>query len=145
MKGGPTKMSIIAERRCTASAGLSWQPSEEQEQTAVFEWAMLMRNQYPELDLLYHVPNGGYRHPATAARMKAQGVKPGVPDLCLPVARGGWHGLYVEMKRKKDGRVSDAQKAWIEALGAQMYRAVVAHGCEEACDIIYKYLTETEA
>ena len=47
MRGGPIKMSIIAKRRTVVSEGISWQPTEEQEQAAVFEWAMLMRNQYP--------------------------------------------------------------------------------------------------
>ena len=123
---------------------LTWQPTEEQEQAAVFEWALLMRNQYPELDLLYHIPNGGLRSKPEAVRFKRIGVKAGVPDLFLPVARGGWHGLYVEMKRKNGGRLSDDQAGWIEALTAQMYRAVVCHGAEEACDEIFRYLTETE-
>ena len=48
-------MSEIAKRRVTTEAGLNWQPTEEQEQAAVFEWAMLMRNQYPELSLLRKV------------------------------------------------------------------------------------------
>ena len=144
MKGGPTKMSRIAEERIKRGDGLQWQPTEEQEQAAVFEWVTLMRNQYPELDLLYHCPNGADRHPAVAAKLKRQGVKPGVPDLFLPVARSGWHGLFIEMKKRKGGRVSDEQKAWIEALTAQMYRAVVCKGCEEACDELIRYLTETE-
>ena len=144
MNGGPTKMSYIAEERLKRHDGTSWQPSEEQEQEAVFEWVVLMRNQYPELDLLYHCPNGADRHPAVAAKLKRQGVKAGVPDLFLPVARGGFHGLYIELKRRKGGRVSEEQASWLKALEGQMYRAVVCHGAEEACDEIYRYLTETE-
>ena len=137
-------MSEIAKRRVTTEAGLTWQPTEEQEQAAVMEWAMLMEKQYPELALLFHIPNGADRHPAVAAKLKKQGVKAGVPDLFLPVARGGFHGLWVEMKRQKGGRLSDEQKAWIEALTAEKYLAVRADGAEAACDVIYKYLTETE-
>lgn len=137
-------MSEIAKRRVTTEAGISWQPTEEQEQEAVMEWAMLMEKQYPELALLFHIANGGDRHPAVAAKLKKQGVKPGVPDLFLPVARGGFHGLWVEMKRQKGGRLSDEQKAWIDALTAEKYLAVRADGAEAACDVIYKYLTETE-
>ena len=137
-------MSEIAKRRVTCEAGISWQPTEEQEQAAVMEWAMLMEKQYPELALLFHIPNGADRHPAVAAKLKKQGVKAGVPDLFLPVARGGFHGLWVEMKRQKGGRLSDEQKAWIEALTAEKYLAVRADGAEAACDVIYKYLTETE-
>ena len=142
MNGGPTKMSIVANRVVATKAVLEWQPSEEQEQAAVFEWAMLMERQLPELALLYHCPNGGDRHPAVAAKLKALGVKKGVPDLFLPVARGGWHGLYVELKRKKGGKLSEDQKAWLEALTDQKFMAVRADGAEQACDIIYRYLTE---
>ena len=78
MKGGPTKMSIIAEERLKRQDVLAWQPSEEGEQAAVFEWVTLMRYQFPELDLLYHCPNGADRHPAVAAKLKRQGVASGV-------------------------------------------------------------------
>ena len=137
-------MSEIAKRRVTCEAGISWQPTEEQEQAAVMEWAMLMEKQLPELALLFHIPNGADRHPAVAAKLKRQGVKAGVPDLFLPVARGGFHGLWVEMKRQKGGRLSDEQKAWMDALNAEHYLAVRADGAEAACDVIFKYLTETE-
>ncbi len=137
-------MSKVAEERVKRGEGTSWQPSEDEEQTAVMEWTVLMEKQLPELRLLFHVANGGERHPAVASKLKRMGVKKGVPDLFLPVPRGGFHGLWVEMKRKKGGRVSDEQKAWIEDLEGQMYRCVVAHGCEEACDAIFKYLTEAE-
>ena len=137
-------MSIVASERIKRTQMTDWQPSEEEEQAAVMEWAMLMERQYPELALLFHIPNGADRHPAVAAKLKRQGVKAGVPDLFLPVARGGWHGLFVEMKRQKGGRLSDDQKAWLDALTAEHYLAVRADGAEAACDVIYKYLTETE-
>ena len=137
-------MSVIAKRRTVARAGSAWQPTEEQEQAAVFEWAVLMRNQFPELSLLFHIPNGGWRAPATAAKLKAQGVKAGVPDLFLPVARGGFHGLWIELKRKSGGRVSVNQSDWITELNHQGYEAVVAHGAEEACEVIYRYLSGSE-
>ena len=137
-------MSIIAKRRTVARAGAAYQPTEEAEQAAVFEWATLMQPQFPELSLLFHIPNGGWRAPATAAKLKAQGVKPGVPDLFLPVARGGFHGLWIEMKRRSGGKVSPNQRDWIMELTYQHYRAEVCQGAEEACDLIYKYLTECE-
>lgn len=67
-------------------------------QEAIIEWCAWNMQQYPELELLYHVPNGGKRDKATAAVLKRQGVKAGVPDLVLPVARCGYHGLYIELK-----------------------------------------------
>ena len=144
MKGGPVKMSIIAEERIARQMGTDWQPTEEAEQAAVFEWATLMTPQFPELHLLFHIPNGGWRAPATAAKLKAQGVKPGVSDLMLPVKRGGFGGLWIEMKRRHGGTVSKAQQDWIMEMRFQGYRAEVCHGAEEACDILYKYLTEAE-
>ena len=135
-------MSIVASERIKRTQMTDWQPSEEEEQAAVMEWAMLMERQYPELALLFHIPNGADRHPAVAAKLKRQGVKAGVPDLFLPVARGGWHGLWVEMKRRKGGKVSAEQRQWLQELTYQHYYATVAQGAEEACDVIFKYLTE---
>lgn len=67
-------------------------PTEEDEQIALFLWAKMASATMPELDLLYHIPNGGSRGKAEAGRFKASGVKAGVPDIFLPVARGGKHG-----------------------------------------------------
>ena len=68
-------------------------PTESVEQQSLFRWAAYQSGKYPELKLLYHVPNGGSRNKAEAGRFKAEGVKAGVPDLCLPVPRGEFHGL----------------------------------------------------
>ena len=64
-------------------------PTESAEQQTLFQWARMQSGKYPELELLYHVPNEGKRSHKTGARMKAEGLKSGVPDICLPVARGG--------------------------------------------------------
>lgn len=116
------------------------EPSEAREQETIFEWSFLARGRYPELKLLFAIPNGGSRHPAEAAHLKAQGVKSGVPDMCLPVARGGYHGLYIELKRQKGGRPSANQTAWIEELRKQDYYAAVVHGSDAAVLLITKYL-----
>ena len=114
---------------------------ESYEQEMVFAWAELMATIEPRLELLHHIPNGGYRHPATAARMKSEGVKAGVPDICLPVAAKGYHGLYIEMK-KADGsnRPSNQQRRWIRLLTKEGYKAEVAYGADEAIDILRDYL-----
>lgn len=119
-------------------------PTEEQEQAAVIEWAAYSQGKFPELRYLMHIPNGEERHPAVAAKLKKMGVKPGVPDLFLPVARGGWHGLFIEMKRKHGGRLSEKQVEWLKALEAERYCAVVCAGAEEACDTIMQYLMKKE-
>lgn len=117
-------------------------PTEADEQITLFEWARLQRGKYPELDLLFHVPNGGSRNKIEAARLQAQGVKSGVPDLCLPVSRGNNHGLYIELKRQRGGKISEEQIGWIEALIGQGYYAAVCKGWQEAAQTIIKYLSE---
>ena len=88
---------------------------------------------------MFAVPNGGYRAKATARRLKLTGVRAGVPDIVLPVARGGHHGLFIEMKTA-DGRLSPDQKRFIAFLQAQGYATAVCHGNQQATDTIERYL-----
>lgn len=113
---------------------------EAREQEALFRWAAYERGKWTELAALHHIPNGGSRNKAEAARLKAQGVRAGVPDICLPAARGCYHGLYIELKRRKGGRVSEAQRKWMEYLEGAGYCARVCHGWDEARETIEKYL-----
>ncbi len=113
---------------------------EHAEQAALFRWAEFARARLPELTLLHAIPNGGHRHKATAARLKAEGVKRGVPDLCLPVARSGAHGLYIELKTER-GKTTPEQLGWIRALRRQGYVAEVCHGWESARSMIEHYLS----
>lgn len=115
-------------------------PSEQVEQMALMRWAEYEKGAHPELKLLMHIPNGGSRTKAEAGRFKAMGVKPGVPDLFLPVARGVYHGLWIELKRADGGKTQAAQLGWIDALKAQGYMAGVCHGWVEASETIMKYL-----
>jgi hypothetical protein len=115
-------------------------PTEAQEQQALFRWAQCQSGRYPEWALLYHVPNGGSRNHLEARALKRGGVKPGVPDLCLPVARGGFHGLYIELKRVEGGRVTELQSGWMDSLLAQGYRVAVCKGWENAAALILEYL-----
>ena len=113
--------------------------TESGEQKLLFEWAALAERGHPELKLLHAIPNGGWRHAKTAAGLKAEGVKAGVPDLCLPVPRGGYHGLYIELKSAK-GRLGKRQKEWLEMLGRNGYLAVACYGFEDARGLILSYL-----
>lgn len=117
-------------------------PTEAQEQTTLFQWAALMIHRWPELRLLHHIPNGGSRNAIEAVHLKQQGVKPGIPDIFLPCARGEWHGLYIELKRRKGGRVSNEQKEMIRLLIEQGYKAVVCYGWEEAKTVIVEYMKD---
>lgn len=86
-------------------------PTEEEEQAILFRWAELSRATMPELEMLYHIPNGGLRSKTEAARFKAAGVKAGVPDICLPVARGEYHGLYIELKDSRAARYQVSKRS----------------------------------
>lgn len=117
-------------------------PTEDEEQMALFTWAnhMAVSGHLPELSRLFHVPNGGSRGHAEAGRFKAMGVKRGVPDVFLDVPRGGFHGLRIEMKRRRGGVLSDEQADWIDYYNANGYRAVVCYGWDEARMEIEDYL-----
>ncbi len=98
---------------------------------------------YPdEAKLLYHVPNGGHRHVLVAMELKKQGVRRGVPDLHLAIPRGGYFGLYIEFKATppRDAAVSAEQQAWLRALNAQGYLAIVCRGHFDAMEQLRAYL-----
>lgn len=113
---------------------------ESVEQTSLFRWAGYMMGKYPELKLMYHIPNGGSRNLKEAANLKIQGVKAGVPDICLPVGRGKYHALYIEMKAGKN-KCSESQKQWIADLTQENNLAVVCYGWDAASKVIEDYLS----
>lgn len=115
-------------------------PTESEEQQALFEWAERLCKRYPELALLYHIPNEGKRSKAAGARLKKEGMKSGVPDIHLPVARGNFHSLYIELKRRKGSSTTQAQNTWLQMLGKYGNRAVRCYGWEEAAKVIVEYL-----
>jgi hypothetical protein len=117
-------------------------PSEHAEQVALMKWARYSSAQYPELRMLYAVPNGGDRNLIVATRLKAEGVKAGVPDLCLPVPRGPYASLYVELKRQKGGQVSKEQSWWHEALREAGSMVEVCRGWSAAAKVIEDYLNQ---
>jgi len=117
------------------------QLSEFQHQCNVFKWAAQpsIRKKWPELRLLHHIPNGGSRGEVEAKNLQRSGVKSGVPDLCLPVARGKHRGLYIEMKAES-GKTFPAQDWWVEELNGQGYFAEVCHGWKSAMRVIEWYM-----
>ena len=120
-------------------------PTESEEQQAVMEWAEAESGRWPELHLLYHIPNEGRRSMATGGRLRAEGLKSGVPDLCLPSAHGNYHGLYIEMKRTQGGKTTPEQKEWLAALEAEGYKTALCRGADAAIEIITDYLALPKA
>lgn len=123
----------------TKKANKLYVVSEEQEQQNLFRWIEMQQCVMPELRLLFHIPNGGLRTKSQAKRFKAAGVKAGVPDLFLPVARNGHHGLFIEMKSDR-GFASARQREWLANLQEQGYKAIVCHGWIEASFALAEYL-----
>lgn len=115
-------------------------PTEYDEQAALIEWADLASKKWPELRWL-HASNNGVRVPiGTAIKMKKAGMKAGIPDLALPCSRVGYHGLYIEMKRVKGGRVDPEQEVCHAFLRDAGYHVVVCKGWEAAKAEILDYL-----
>ena len=107
--------------------------SEADEQIAVIKWCELHR--VP----VYHVPNEARRSGRTGAYLKRMGMRAGVPDLCVPVANGGYHGLYIEMKAGKN-KPTDNQVRWLELLRRNGYAAFVCYGADNAIECIRRYV-----
>jgi len=98
-------------------------PTESEEQVSLVQW---LEMQHPDIPF-FHIPNGGKRSKATAARMKAEGVRAGIPDLYLPRLQ-----IWVEMKRTVGGRLSKEQAAWIKHLEGECgHTVIVARGFED--------------
>lgn len=122
--------------------------TEDGNQAALFCWAAINRVKYPELKWLFAIPNGGKRDKRTANKLKATGVKSGVLDTFLPVKRGHFSGLFIELKRierkaKKatsKGGVTDEQDEWRKHLLSQGFGVYVAYGWEDARDCLISYL-----
>lgn len=119
--------------------------SEDAEQMALMAWAARAQyhGRYPELKWLHHIPNGGERNVIVATKLKAMGTKAGVPDLFLPVARHGVHGLYIELKKDwkfGGGKPSADQLEWRDGLQSEGYGWALAMGWREARDILMQYL-----
>lgn len=92
-------------------------------------------------NLLFAIPNGGARAGRTGKMLQQEGVRAGVPDLFLAIPADNWHGLWIEMKISRGGRVSKAQAIMHEQLNAQKYKVVVCKGCDEAIAAIKTYLS----
>lgn len=132
-------------------------PTEHQEQVTVVQWAMSQRAVLPQAALLFAIPNGGDRPKVTkvgrdsaivrfspeALRLKLSGVQPGVPDLMLPVPRGKWHGLFIEMK-SRSGKVRAEQREWLRILRRHGYGAIICRGADAAIEAIRGYLVDPE-
>jgi len=111
-------------------------PTEYEEQGSFVEW--LKWHSIP----FYHCPNGGSRNKIESARLKKIGVQAGIPDICIPRASRGYHGLYLEIKRRYQSKISPSQNYWLDLLSQEGYLAKIAYGVDQAIEIVKDYLNE---
>ena len=114
---------------------------EHREQVALMQWWALACRCFkiPE-ESLFAIPNGGFREISVAVKLKAEGVRSGVPDLFLAYPHNGKSGLWIEMKKSKGGRASENQKAMMTMLIQNGYSAAICHGFLAAKKAIEEYL-----
>ena len=113
--------------------------SEHDEQCAFVEYVRARSNQVPELRWLHAVPNGGARNITVARKMKAEGVIRGVWDIHLPLARGGYKGLYIEFKFGRN-KLTPEQREFGAFVEGQGFKTGVAYSAEEGIRILEDYL-----
>lgn len=117
------------------------QINETSEQQAVIEWCEWMTGKHPELKAIYHITNEGKRSRINGAALKAAGLKKGVPDLCLPCAKGRYHSLYIEMKKDRQCKPTKEQLEWIDLLYRLGNYATVCYSADDAINVIKGYLS----
>ena len=113
-------------------------PLEQVEHEAFMDWV----SYHPLLkDITIHIPNEGKRTPQQGAKFKRLGLKKGIPDILVPIARSSYHGLWIELKRIRKYQISKQQKWWVDKLNELGYYAAFAYGWEHAKQIIEDYLS----
>lgn len=125
--------------------------SEHDEQSLLIQWARLHARNIPALDFLHAIPNGaklpwrknarGQRYSPEAAKLKAEGLTPGIPDLFLPYPAHGYHGFYIELKAPgKLSQVREGQAQFMEYAESVGYLCQVHDSFESAKDALIWYL-----
>ena len=93
----------------------------------------------PEV-IVFHAANGGWRGKTEAARFKALGVTPGIPDLCLVLP----HGRVAWWEIKADGgRISLSQAAMFSRFDESGHEVTVIRSIDEAREALKRLGVET--
>lgn len=134
-------MSVIILQKKTVTPKKRKPPNdyEHQDQAALFNWAELDRKKYPEIALMFAIQNARKCPPRMGKYLNDEGRKAGIPDICLPVSRHGFHALYIELKTTS-GRMQQNQIEWQQELNKAGNLAVTCYGWTHARDSIIEYL-----
>lgn len=110
----------------------------------LFMWAEIMKEKYPELEMLFAVPFDAYKSVSSCKKFTEEGLKKGIPDVCLPISNGKFSSLWIKIKSSKHTKLTEKQKWWIKELNAKGCLAVDCVGWEAARDIILNYLNASK-
>lgn len=112
--------------------------TEDTEQMQIINYCNSMSAYVPDYAMIYHIPNEGKRK--NGAKLKRIGLRKGIPDLCLPVSKMGFNGLYIELKKDASKKASKEQKEWLFKLEQQGYATSLCFGANEAINLITAYM-----
>lgn len=119
--------------------------AETEEQAALIAWAdKTVIDGICIGDYLIHIPNEGKRGPKAARDAKRLGLRKGVPDLFLALPRGGYAGLWIEMKTL-GGKPTPDQDHWLHKMNEIGYLATIKFSCVEAMKTITGYIKNNPA
>ena len=113
----------------------SYVPTEAEEQFIVVDFCRLYRIR------IVHIPNEGKRTAWTGRQLGQLGLSKGFPDLFIPTANKGYHGMLIELKRTKGSKTTEEQLEWITYLNNSGYYAVICKGADSAIHEIKKYFS----
>lgn len=114
--------------------------SEHEIQTAFFDWIAIFEGRHPELRMFAAIPNGTYKGFMARLKYKSEGLRSGLCDVVGFIAKQNKHGILIEFKREKGGRISENQRRWIHDLRLNNYRVEVCYSAEEAISLVIDYL-----
>ena len=135
------ELSAAVSGSTTGHVSVPYVPKEDEEQAAFVVWCRLHEDEYPGLDMMHSIPNGGYRPKRTGATLKQTGLRSGIPDICIPVGLNGYNHLYIEMKRRdpKLSVVSTEQSDIIQRLRELGNYVAICFGCSDAINVVKRY------
>ena len=109
--------------------------AEDIELIKVMDWC-----RFQKLDsFIWHCANERQTSPQSGSVLKRKGVKAGVADLTIMRASSGKHGAFIELKTAT-GKLSDSQKKFLDAMGAECYFTATCYSADSAIDTIKEYL-----
>lgn len=113
---------------------------ESEIQKKFFEFIAIFEGRHPELRMFFSIPNGANKGFTARRLFKKTGLRSGIPDVLGCIAKQGKHGIFLEFKREKSGKISENQRRWQHDLRSWNYQVEVCYSAEEAINVVIDYL-----